>query len=125
MSADRRVEKLRPGHRIEDFDCGREELNRYGPGSIVLFDKIGRSHREPGRHPRSRVHEEEWHRLRAPKAEGECAVGERSVLLEQEGESLEELSRGANSQAGSLCDSFGKMFCIVGKQPIRVAIHCR
>ena len=29
MSAERRVEKLRPDHRIEDFDCGREELNRY------------------------------------------------------------------------------------------------
>jgi GNAT superfamily N-acetyltransferase len=25
----RRVEKLRPDHAIEDFDCGREELNRY------------------------------------------------------------------------------------------------
>src|SRR5260221_621747 len=25
----RRVEKLRPEHKIEDFDCGREELNRY------------------------------------------------------------------------------------------------
>jgi GNAT superfamily N-acetyltransferase len=25
----RRVEKLRPDHGIEDFDCGREELNRY------------------------------------------------------------------------------------------------
>jgi GNAT superfamily N-acetyltransferase len=25
----RRVEKLCPGHAIEDFDCGREELNRY------------------------------------------------------------------------------------------------
>jgi GNAT superfamily N-acetyltransferase len=23
------VEKLRPGHPIEDFDCGREKLNRY------------------------------------------------------------------------------------------------
>lgn len=29
MSADRRVEKLRPDHRIEGFDCGKEELNRY------------------------------------------------------------------------------------------------
>lgn len=29
MSAERRVEKLRPDHQIEDFDCGREELNRY------------------------------------------------------------------------------------------------
>jgi len=29
MNAARRVEKLRPDHRIEDFDCGREELNRY------------------------------------------------------------------------------------------------
>ena len=29
MSADRRVEKLRPDHRIEGFDCGREEPNRY------------------------------------------------------------------------------------------------
>jgi GNAT superfamily N-acetyltransferase len=25
----RRIEKLRPDHVIEDFDCGREELNRY------------------------------------------------------------------------------------------------
>jgi len=25
----RRIEKLRPGHSIETFDCGREELNRY------------------------------------------------------------------------------------------------
>jgi GNAT superfamily N-acetyltransferase len=25
----RRVEKLRPAHSIEGFDCGREELNRY------------------------------------------------------------------------------------------------
>ena len=29
MSAERRVEKLRPDHKIEGFDCGREELNRY------------------------------------------------------------------------------------------------
>ena len=29
MNAARRVEKLRPDHRIEGFDCGREELNRY------------------------------------------------------------------------------------------------
>ena len=30
MSAEqRRVEKLRPDHTIEHFDCGREELNRY------------------------------------------------------------------------------------------------
>ena len=29
MNADRRVEKLCPAHRLEDFDCGREELNRY------------------------------------------------------------------------------------------------
>jgi hypothetical protein len=29
VSADRRFEKLRPDHRIEGFDCGREELNRY------------------------------------------------------------------------------------------------
>ena len=27
--ANRRVEKLRPDHKIEAFDCGREELNRY------------------------------------------------------------------------------------------------
>lgn len=27
--SDRRIEKLRPDHLIEDFDCGREELNRY------------------------------------------------------------------------------------------------
>lgn len=26
---DRRVEKLRPDHHLEGFDCGREELNRY------------------------------------------------------------------------------------------------
>ena len=31
MSAERRVEKLRPDHPIEGFDCGREELNRYLP----------------------------------------------------------------------------------------------
>lgn len=29
MNAARRVEKLRPHHAIEGFDCGREELNRY------------------------------------------------------------------------------------------------
>lgn len=29
MSAERRVEKLRADHRIEGFNCGREELNRY------------------------------------------------------------------------------------------------
>jgi GNAT superfamily N-acetyltransferase len=29
VNAARRVEKLRPDHRIEDFDCAREELNRY------------------------------------------------------------------------------------------------
>ena len=29
MSAARRVEKLRPDHPTEDFDCGREQLNRY------------------------------------------------------------------------------------------------
>lgn len=29
MSAEHRVEKLRPDHKIEGFDCGREELNRY------------------------------------------------------------------------------------------------
>ena len=29
MSADRRIEKLTPNHKIEGFDCGREELNRY------------------------------------------------------------------------------------------------
>lgn len=29
MSAERRVEKLRPEHPIEVFDCGREELDRY------------------------------------------------------------------------------------------------
>lgn len=28
MNASRRVERLRPDHRIEGFDCGREELNR-------------------------------------------------------------------------------------------------
>lgn len=29
MTHDRRVEKLLRDHAIEDFDCGREELNRY------------------------------------------------------------------------------------------------
>lgn len=29
MNAQRRVEKLRPDHPIEGFDCGRDELNRY------------------------------------------------------------------------------------------------
>lgn len=29
MSDARRVEKLRRDHAVEDFDCGREELNRY------------------------------------------------------------------------------------------------
>lgn len=29
MTEDRRVEKLSPDHRVEGFDCGREELNRY------------------------------------------------------------------------------------------------
>ena len=29
MSHNRRIEKLRSGHPVEDFDCGREELNRY------------------------------------------------------------------------------------------------
>jgi GNAT superfamily N-acetyltransferase len=29
VNAARRVEKLRPDHPIEGFDCGREELNRY------------------------------------------------------------------------------------------------
>ena len=29
MSGARRVEKLRPDHLIESFDCGSEELNRY------------------------------------------------------------------------------------------------
>jgi len=29
VSNARRVEKLRPDHPIESFDCGREELNRY------------------------------------------------------------------------------------------------
>jgi GNAT superfamily N-acetyltransferase len=29
VNAARRVEKLRPSHAIEGFDCGREELNRY------------------------------------------------------------------------------------------------
>jgi GNAT superfamily N-acetyltransferase len=29
VSAARVVEKLRPDHQIESFDCGREELNRY------------------------------------------------------------------------------------------------
>jgi len=29
VSAERRVEKLRLDHKIQEFDCGREELNRY------------------------------------------------------------------------------------------------
>jgi GNAT superfamily N-acetyltransferase len=29
QSADRRVEKLRRDHAVDDFDCGREELNRF------------------------------------------------------------------------------------------------
>jgi GNAT superfamily N-acetyltransferase len=29
VTPERRVEKLRPDHPIEGFDCGREELNRY------------------------------------------------------------------------------------------------
>jgi GNAT superfamily N-acetyltransferase len=29
VSASRRIDKLRPDHPIENFDCGREELNRY------------------------------------------------------------------------------------------------
>jgi GNAT superfamily N-acetyltransferase len=29
VSASRRIEKLRPDHPTEGFDCGREELNRY------------------------------------------------------------------------------------------------
>ena len=29
MNATRRVEKLRPHHAIEGFDCGREKLNHY------------------------------------------------------------------------------------------------
>lgn len=29
MTSTRRIEKLRPGHPVERFDCGREELNRY------------------------------------------------------------------------------------------------
>jgi GNAT superfamily N-acetyltransferase len=29
VSEGRRVEKLRPDHPIDSFDCGREELNRY------------------------------------------------------------------------------------------------
>lgn len=29
MNVFRRIEKLRPDHPIENFDCGREELNRY------------------------------------------------------------------------------------------------
>jgi hypothetical protein len=29
VSAERRVEKLRLDHKLEGFDCGREELNRY------------------------------------------------------------------------------------------------
>lgn len=29
MTPARRIEKLRPDHRVQGFDCGREELNRY------------------------------------------------------------------------------------------------
>jgi len=29
VNASRRIEKLRPDHAIDGFDCGREELNRY------------------------------------------------------------------------------------------------
>ncbi|HEV2102361.1 MAG TPA: GNAT family N-acetyltransferase [Candidatus Acidoferrum sp.] len=29
MNEDRRIEKLRSDHAVEEFDCGREELNRY------------------------------------------------------------------------------------------------
>ena len=29
MSSARRIEKLRPDHLLEEFDCGREALNRY------------------------------------------------------------------------------------------------
>ena len=29
MNSSRRIEKLRPDHPIESFDCGREELNQY------------------------------------------------------------------------------------------------
>ena len=29
MSAERRVEKFRPDHKIGEFNCGREQLNRY------------------------------------------------------------------------------------------------
>jgi len=29
VTAQRLVEKLRPDHKLENFDCGREELNRY------------------------------------------------------------------------------------------------
>ena len=29
MNEDRRIEKLRSDHQVEEFDCGREELNRY------------------------------------------------------------------------------------------------
>jgi GNAT superfamily N-acetyltransferase len=29
VSATRRIEKLRRDHAVDDFDCGREELNRY------------------------------------------------------------------------------------------------
>lgn len=29
MTAGHRIEKLRPDHRLEEFDCARDELNRY------------------------------------------------------------------------------------------------
>lgn len=29
MNAERRVEKLRPDHAVQDFDCGKEQLNKY------------------------------------------------------------------------------------------------
>lgn len=29
MTTGRRIEKLRAGHRVEAFDCGRDDLNRY------------------------------------------------------------------------------------------------
>ena len=49
MSDARRVEKLRRDHPVENFDCGREELNRYlvryawqptGRGGTNFFRKL-------------------------------------------------------------------------------------
>jgi len=41
MSAARRIEKLRPDRQIEDFDCGRDELNRYLPLDALTNQQAG------------------------------------------------------------------------------------